>query len=115
MVDLEDDDGRIYSVPARVELMYYFPCNPDKHYVVVHPAYEFHHSHSVLTSFHHMQEYQDDPNDIMECDEIINYVTDTFFLDDDSTVPLPCPLLVTIDSGQVRHHTPHTDGPVSSM
>jgi hypothetical protein len=89
LVDLEDDDGRIYLVPAHVELIYYYPSHPDKRYVVVHPAYEFHYSHSVLTSFHRMQ-YQDDPNDIMESDEIINYDTDKKI---SITTPLShCPL-----------------------
>jgi hypothetical protein len=104
MIELEDDDGIMYSVPARVELMYFYPSHPDQRYVVVHPAYDFDHSHSVLTSFHRMQ-YQDDTDDIMETDEIINSDTDTFYLDDDSNEPLPLPHLITIDASQVHSHT----------
>jgi hypothetical protein len=103
-VDVDDNDGEMSSVPARVELMYYFPNNPEERYVVVHPAYDYCQTHTVLTSFHRMQ-YQDDRPDIFECEEIIDYETDKFILDDDSNTPLPLPRLLTIDSMQVSHHT----------
>jgi hypothetical protein len=50
-------------------------------------------------------QYQDDRPDIFECEEIIDYETDKFILDDDSNTPLPLPRLLTIDSMQVSHHT----------
>jgi hypothetical protein len=99
-----DKDGLNYTAPARVELMYYLPENPDKRFLVVHPAYEFHCSHSVLTSFHRMQ-YTDDPVDIMVSEDILDFETMTYVLDDDSTTDLPCPHLVTINSDAVGEHT----------
>ena len=100
---IHGSDNELFTTPVRVELFYSLPTNPNKRFVIVHPSYAYHHMHSVLTSFYRMQ-YVDDPSDIMECDDIIDYENDCFFLDDASTSLLPCLHLVTIDSADVGEH-----------
>jgi hypothetical protein len=94
--------GHKYESACRVELIYFFPDNPQQRYVVVHPAFECHYSHSVLTSYYRM-EYEDDPIDIMDDEDIIDSDTDSFHLDDDFHNN-SCPRLKSIQSEDLLAH-----------
>ena len=59
----QDTDGALYTTGAHIALMYFFPADPNKQYLVIHPAFRFCQTHSVLTMFYQMQ-YVDDPQDI---------------------------------------------------
>jgi hypothetical protein len=99
----EDREVEAYLTPVRIELMYFSPLLPDEQYAVVHPAFSSSFDHSVLTTWYRM-EYMDDPTDIMECTHTIDWETDKFSLDCDSTAPLPIPRLRTVKVQQFSIH-----------
>lgn len=97
----EEDD--VYVAPARVELMYFYPANPELQLSVVHPAFGTHMEHSVLTTMYRM-EYMDDCQCISNCEETVDWETESFYLDDDNTDPLPVPRLRTVDVNALLSH-----------
>ena len=103
-VCLYDTDNEPYKTSARVVLMYYMPTKPEERFVVVHPAFQFSQTHSVLTTFFRMQ-YVDDPFDIIDDMNVVDFDTEAFVLDDDNFQPLPEPRLITIDSNSIVEHT----------
>jgi hypothetical protein len=103
-VTLQDTEGDDYTTVARIELMYYLPSKPMQRFAVVHPAFRFCQTYTVLTTFYRM-EYLDDPVDICESNESVDCVQNTFVLDDDRTGPRPEPRLATIDSRCIIGHT----------
>jgi hypothetical protein len=103
-ISLKDTSGASYTTGARVELMYYMEARPDQRFVVVHPAFSFCQTHSVLTTFYRMQ-YKDDPRDIYQCPVTVDFENEVFFLDDDINELLPEPRLITVGSDCILSHT----------
>jgi hypothetical protein len=98
-----NEDGEMYTSPARVELMYFLPSDPDKQFAVVHPAFELKMEHSVLMTWYRM-EYNDDVLDISDCPYTVDWALEVFRMDDDSTDPLPVPRLKTVGVHDLCHH-----------
>ena len=104
MVTLRDGNDDTYTTPARVELMFCIRSKPDQRFVVIHPAFQFCHSYTVLTTFYRMQ-FIDDPIDIQDSSNTIDFENESFYLDDDNNDVLPEPRLTTIDSSSILAHT----------
>jgi hypothetical protein len=64
---------------------------PEEQYAVVHAAFECMFMHSVFTSWHRM-EYMDDPADISDCKNTVDWSHEKFLLlNHDNNDPLPVP------------------------
>ena len=59
--------------------------------------------HSVLTTMYRM-EYMDDCQCISNCEETVDWETESFYLDDDNTDPLPVPRLRTVAVNALLSH-----------
>jgi hypothetical protein len=76
-----DDHGIVSSLVGSIKFMFFLPGQPDDYYCVLHPAYGFHPSHSVLTHMYRM-EYTDDPPDILESRNHVDREAGCWLLDD---------------------------------
>jgi len=104
MARFTDGDGEDYSTGAHVMLMFYLHATPNQRFVVLHPAFHFSQTHSVLTTFYRMQ-YKYDPVDIYQCPVTVDFENVAFILDNDTNQPLTEPRRVTIDSDSILSHT----------
>jgi hypothetical protein len=88
-------DGDEYTAPAHVELMFYVSSCPEQQYAIVHAAIECMFTHSVLMSWHCM-EYMDDPAEISDCRDSMDWESEKVVLDHDNNDQLPMPRLHTV-------------------
>ena len=98
--DVSANDNHPASLVGQLKFMFCFPDKPEDVFGVLHPAYPYQPTLSVVTKMFHM-EYEDDvPNILTE----VNRVTGEWVLDKEIHLNVSCPRLTILHLSLVQSH-----------